>query len=186
MSKHCLLWTLLLSLLLTPSCMLLRKSQHAYILPPTSAKPSAQPADRTLEAVKLPGYLDRLEMVYLAKTGELVKVSKAKWAQPLGAMLKENLAATLRQRGSGQTSKATVTLELEQFLMDEKGAFQVSGVMEFRMASQPPLRKPVAFSLPSLGSPNAERLVLQSRTALNRLADAICSAELTPPAESEQ
>ncbi|MBR6471012.1 MAG: membrane integrity-associated transporter subunit PqiC [Victivallales bacterium] len=185
MAKHLHLLTSLLALLLTPSCLFLRQNQHSYILAPENGVSSAAQATRTLEAVKLPGYLDRHEMVYLAKNGELVKVGKSKWAQPLGALLKDSLTMALRQSDRATASKASVVLELEQFLMDATGAFHVAGILSLHSETTPTLRVPIAFSLPSLGAPSAERIVIQSRAALARLADAICAVELPPSAGSE-
>ena len=185
MSKQRLLYVLLLALLVTPSCLKLRQEQRAFVLMPEFAAPSVTQPNLTLETVLLPGYLDRYEMVYLAQNGELVKVRKAKWAQPLGALLKDNLSTALRQRNANDTPKGIIVLELEHFLMDEAGSFQVTGILEYRPAGQSAVRHVVSFTLPSLGTPNADRIVLQSKAALSRLVDMMCSAELTNSAENQ-
>ncbi|MBQ4480286.1 MAG: membrane integrity-associated transporter subunit PqiC [Victivallales bacterium] len=186
MSKHRLLSVLMLAFVfLAPSCLPFRQEQRTYVLVPEMGTPTVTQPNLTLEAVLLPGYLDRYEMVYLAKSGELVKVRKAKWAQPLGALLKDNLSVALRQRNTSDTPKGAIVLELEHFLTDESGAFQVTGFLEYRPVpvGQPAIRHAVSFTLPSLGSPNANRIVLQSKAALSRLADMMCSDELIHPAD---
>ena len=187
MSKPRLLSVLLLAtVLLAPSCLPLRKEQRAFVLAPEFATQALPQSNLTVEAVRLPGYLDRYEMVYLAQNGELVKVQNTKWAQPLGALLKDNLSTAVRQRNTEDTPRGTIVLELEHFLMDEAGSFQVAGVLEFRPAAeQPTIRRNVSFRLPSLGRPNADRIVLQSKAALSRLVDMMCSDELATPAETQ-
>ena len=170
MAKNLILATLLALALLTPSCLPTRQKLHYYVLVP---QPGNTDSAIVIEDVKLAGYLDRHELCYLAETGELVRMSKAKWAQPLGAIVKNYLVTATRPKSDFNLAPgAKVTIHLDQFLMTQDGTFQVAGAVETRVnGASGWSRKAFDFQLPSRGEPNVQNLVAQSRTALDRIVE---------------
>ena len=168
-TKH-LQFLLALALLFTfTSCFSVRQNQHYYML---VATPRLAHSRINLEDVKLASYLDRHELCYLAKTGELVRLPKAKWVQPLGAILKNYFTTALRPPiGILTDDTPKVTVILDQFLMTADGAFHVTGAVEVRCPSQPTQRNAFTFVLPSRGTPSVDSLIIQSRTALDKILD---------------
>jgi hypothetical protein len=55
--------------------------------------------------------------------------------------------------------------------MTADGAFHVTGAVEYRCPSQPTQRNAFTFVLPSQGTPSVDSLVIQSRTALDKILD---------------
>lgn len=159
--------TILLALALLTSCFSVRQDLHYYML---VAEPKLAPLRVNLEEVKLAGYLDRHELCYLAKTGELVRLPKAKWAQPLGGILKNYLTtATRPPTGILTDDTPKATLFLDQFHMNADGTFQVAGAVEIRVLGFPTQRQGFAFLLPSLGKPSVATMIEQSQLALEKI-----------------
>lgn len=181
MTKFFLLFTLTAFVLLTPSCLFTRQNQRYYVLvPETNGTAQTTYSDCILENVRLPSFLDRHEISYLADTGEVVRLSKAKWAQSLGTLVKENLTSAVRQRIGTPTDTPAVamTVILDQFWMTADGTFLVAGFIELRsLSTSDSRRKPFAFQLPSLGQPSVELVVTQTRTALNKILDELAHAK---------
>ncbi|MBO4620599.1 MAG: membrane integrity-associated transporter subunit PqiC [Victivallales bacterium] len=165
--KHLQLLIALVLLAISTSCFTLRQNPHYYVL---VAEPRAASAGINLEDVKLASYLDRHELCYLAKTGELVRLPKAKWAQPLGSILKNYLTTATRPPVgilTDDTPKATIFLD--QFLMNEDGSFQVAGAVEMRGLNLPTQREGFTFLLPSRGKPSVATMIDQSQLALEKI-----------------
>ena len=158
---------ILLALALLTSCFSVRQDRHYYVL---VAEPSSVSAGANLEEVKLATYLDRLDLCYLAKSGELVRLPKAKWAQSLSGILKNYLiTATRPSLGTLTDDTPRATVFIDQFLMNADGTFQVAGAVEIRMRGLPTERKGFAFLLPSRGKPSVATMIEQSQLALEKI-----------------
>ena len=167
--KHLQFLIALVLLAISTSCFSVRQNSHYYML---VATPILGNSFINLEDVKLASYLDRHELCYLAKNGELVRIPKAKWVQPLGAILKNYFTTALRPPfGTLTDDTPKVTLILDQFLMTSDGTFHVTGAVEIRRPSEATQRKAFTFVLPSRGTPSIDSLVIQSRTALDKILD---------------
>ena len=165
-----LLTVLLAVALAAPSCIPKRQNLHYYVLVPKAEPKTALRVN--LENVKLASFLDRHELTYLADTGELIRLPKAKWAQPLGTIIKEYLTAASRPNHEFSTDSPDVksSLTFDQFFMTADGAFHVSGFSESRVGKDYH-REAFAFDLPSQGPPSVSTIVSQTRAALELVVE---------------
>ena len=85
-----------------------------------SAAPGAQSGSTggiRVARVKIPGEIDRTEIVQRIDANRLRIAEQDRWAAPLDEMIRRVLSSNLQSRG-GQSADATVSVEIDEFIGD--------------------------------------------------------------------
>jgi len=156
-----------------------------YVL---SAVPPAQPeaparASLDIASVRLPGLLDRPQLVLRTGTGTVDIRDLDRWAEPLDQMVPRILSQDLasRQRASVQTAPhRRVFVAIDEFMADAAGHARLAGRWWVLADDQDPSTKqerPFALVNASADGNGAE-IAMALSDLLGRLADDIAGARL--------
>ncbi|MBB5352053.1 hypothetical protein HNR46_002294 [Haloferula luteola] len=137
-----------------PSCALMFKSKddrNYYAFQVTASNPVGhRPELRAhIRSVRIPGYLDREELVYRTDANALEVFDRKLWGESLDKEIARNMAASLRRLlGTSQIvaldselarsggARATLDVELTQFERGSDGAVRLEGIYAIRQMGE--------------------------------------------------
>jgi uncharacterized lipoprotein YmbA len=149
-------------------------------VPPATEGASASSASPALRVgrVRIPGEIDRTELVQRIDATRVKIAEQDKWAAPLDEMIRRALSADLQTRGAAQSASATLSVDIEEFIGDAACAVTLRASWELKPAAadntapartgQELIRVP-----PSSGTCTVAALPMAMSQALAQLSDRV-------------
>lgn len=145
---------------------------------PSAASPANAAGEIRVTRVRLPGELDRNEMVQRIDANQVRIVEQDRWAAPLDEMIRRVLAANLQSRGGGETG-STLSVDIDEFIGDASCKVTLRAAWELKGPNASTTHVATGKELISVPAPAAcsvASLPAQMSTALAELSDRVLAA----------
>jgi uncharacterized protein len=147
---------------------------------PARADQTTAAAGIRVTRVRIPGELDRNEIVQRIDANRVSIAEQHRWAGPLNEMIRRVLTADLQARGSG-TAGGTLSLDIDEFIGDTTCAVTLRASWELKGANESATNirsgQEVIHTPPPTGSCSIAALPARMSAALAELSDRILAAQ---------
>jgi uncharacterized lipoprotein YmbA len=130
--------------------------------------------------VRIPGELDRTEIVQRIDANRVTIAEQDRWAGPLNEMIRRVLTADLQARGDG-IAGGTLSLDIDEFIGDTTCAVTLRASWEWKGGDKSATNirsgQEVVHTPPPTGSCSIAALPAQMSAALAELSDRILEAQ---------